>query len=259
MFSCVARRSLNYESTGDPGGRPSTPLRKGGCRINTQLGHPERIPTPAQILEWVDERQRRELEDAKLLAPRYNIAPSQSVLIAGRDPDGAWSVHPATWGFRPHWLPADRKAPINARAETVADKPMFRGALRKARCLVPADGWYEWQPQPQGPKVPHFFRRPDDGVFWFAGLKAAGADGERTMAILTTDANAVAKAVHGRMPVVLPDGAAASAWADPEAADSTLRDLMVPVADDLVETYPIGRAVNRPQNDGPELIEPAAV
>lgn len=222
------------------------------------LRHPERIPTPAEILEWVDERQRRELEASGLLAPRYNIAPSQRVLIADRDADGARTVHPATWGFRPHWLPADRKAPINARAETVANKPMFRGAFRKGRCLVPADGWYEWQPQPQGPKVPHYFRRSDDGVFWFAGLEAAGADGEPTMAILTTDANAVAKPVHGRMPVVLPNDEAADAWTDPGAAESTLRDLLAPAADDLIEAYPIGRAVNRPQNDGPELIERAA-
>lgn len=208
------------------------------------LRYPERIPTPAEVLEWVDERQRREFEGAGLLAPRYNIAPSQRVLRA------------AAWGFRPHWLPADRKAPINARAETVADKPMFRGAFRKGRCLVPADGWYEWQPQPRGAKVPHFFRRPDDGVFWFAGIEAAGADSERTMAILTTGANATAKPVHGRMPVVLPDDKAADAWTDPDAAASTLRDLLAPAADDLIEAYPIGRAVNKPQNDGPELLVP---
>lgn len=80
--------------------------------------------------EWVDERDRRYRDadiDAGLRLPRYNIAPSQRVLIADRDAEDAWTAPPATWGFRPHWLPADRKAPINARAETVTDKPMFRG------------------------------------------------------------------------------------------------------------------------------------
>lgn len=222
------------------------------------LRYPERIPTPAEILEWVDERRRRELEEAALLAPRYNIAPSQRVLIADQDAEGARSIRPAAWGFRPHWLPTDRKAPINARAETVADKPMFRGAFRKGRCLVPADGWYEWQPQARGPKVPHFFHRPDDGVFWFAGLEATDSEGAPTMAILTTDANAAARAVHNRMPVVLPGAGVANTWLDPDAAASTLRDLLAPLPDDLIKVYPIGRAVNKPQNDGPELIEPAA-
>lgn len=122
---------------------------------------------------------------------------------------------------------------------------------------APPRWWYEWQPQPQGRKLPHFFHRPDDAVFWFAGLAANDADGEPTMAILTTDANATAKPVHGRMPVVLP-GDAADAWLDADATASTLRDLLAPAPDDLVETYAIGRAVNKPDNDGPELIAPAS-
>lgn len=196
-------------------------------------------------------------DEEVLSRPRYNIAPSQSVLVVDRDAQGERVAHRATWGFRPHWLPADRKAVINARAETVADKPMFRGAFRRHRCLVPADGWYEWQAREQGPKQPYFFHRPDDGLFWFAGLGATDAAGEPTMAILTTGANAISQPVHGRMPVVLADDAAAETWLDPDAAASTLQDLLAPAPDDLIETYPIARTVNKPENDGPELVEPA--
>lgn len=193
-------------------------------------------------------------DEASLARPRYNIAPSHKVLVVDRGSEGKYVVHPAAWGFRPHWLPTGRKAPINARAESVAEKPMFRGAFRKHRCLVPADGWYEWQARDKGRKQPYFFHRPDDGVFWFAGLGATDVAGEPTMAILTTTANSVAQSVHGRMPVVLADNEAAEAWLDPDAADSTLRDLLAPAPNELIETYPIAQTVNKPENDGPELI-----
>ncbi len=186
--------------------------------------------------------------------PRYNIAPGQDVLVAGRDAEGARKVASARWGFRPRWLDADRKAPINARAESAPDKPMFRSAFRRGRCLIPADGWYEWQPRDSGPKQPHFFRCPDDRVFFFAGLAATDADGQRTMAILTTDANAVGKPVHGRMPVVLPDDDTANTWIDPAAEASTLEGLLGPLQDELVEAWPVSRAVNRPDNDRPDLV-----
>lgn len=220
------------------------------------LRNPERIPTPAELLERFGRDHADEA--AGLLVPRYNIAPSQRVLVVGRDAAGEQALRPATWGFRPRWLSAERKAPINARAETAPDKPMFRGAFRWGRCLVPADGWYEWQARDSGPKQPYFFRGADDAVFWFAGLAATDAAGARTMAILTTDANRVAQAVHGRMPVVIADDEAACVWLDPDAAKSTLRDLLAPARDDLVETNPIDRAVDRPQNDGPELVRPLA-
>lgn len=220
------------------------------------LRNPERIPTPAELLERFGRDHADEA--AVLLVSRYNVAPSQRVLVVGRDAEGEQALWPATWGFRPRWLSAERKAPINARAETAPDKPMFRGAFRHGRCLVPADGWYEWQARDSGPRQPYFFHGADDAVLWFAGLAATDAQGARTMAILTTDANRVAKHVLARMPAVLADDEAARAWLDPDAAESTLRDLLVPVRDDLVETYPIDRAVNRPQNDGPELVRPLA-
>lgn len=213
------------------------------------LRHPERLPSPGELLEEVDQ--------LILMRPRYNIAPSQRVLVALRDPEGGRQLQAATWGFHPHWLPADRTAPINARAETVADKSMFRGAFHKHRCLVPADGWYEWQPQERGPKLPHFFHRSDDGVFWFAGLATKNGDGQLTMAILTTGANAVAQPIHGRMPMVLMDEQATDAWLDHETAGSTLQNLLGPTHDGTITAYPVGRAVNKPENDDPSVIEPA--
>lgn len=191
--------------------------------------------------------------------PRYNIAPSQPIAVVGRDRDGQRVVRHATWGFRPRWLPAERKAPINARAEGVADKPLFRRAFRHGRCLVPADGWYEWQARGDGPKQPWFFHRPDDGVFWFAGLAAPGGDGEPTAAIITRAAAATFDTIHPRMPAVLADDDAARAWLDPDADDATLQAVLVPTDPACsLEPYAVGRAVNRPDNDGPELVRPQA-
>lgn len=191
-----------------------------------------------------------------LAIPRYNIAPSQQVLVVGRDAEGKRVVRPAIWGFRPHWFATDRRAPINARAESAARKPMFRGAFRSGRCLVAADGWYEWQGRDQGPKQPYLFHRPDDSVFWFAGLATTDSDGQRTMAILTTDANEIARPVHPRMPLMLADDEAATTWLDPEAAQSALQDLLAPPPDARLDAYPVSRAVNRPENDQPEVVQP---
>lgn len=213
------------------------------------LRHPERLPSPAEVLDEVDQ--------GALMRPRYNIAPSQHVLIVQPDSERRRQTAVAMWGFRPRWLPDDRKAPINARAETVADKPMFRGAFHKHRCLVPADGWYEWQVQERGPKLPHFFHRADDEMFWFAGLTATDAGGRPTTAILTTNANAVAQPIHGRMPVVLMDEAGADTWLNPDAPESALQDLLCPAADGTIDVYPVSRTVNKPENDDPGVIEHA--
>jgi len=188
------------------------------------------------------------------IGPAFNIAPSRSVPVVGRNADNDRVVSLATWGFHPRWLPADARSPINARAETARGKPMFRGAFRKGRCLVPADGWYEWQERVGGNKRPFFFHRPDDGLFWFAGLAATGADGEPTMAILTTEANGIAREIHPRMPAVLPDDERAATWLDPRTDEVALQELLLPVAGGLVEAYPVSRHVNRPANDDPACV-----
>jgi len=189
------------------------------------------------------------------IEPSFNIAPSRRVPVVGRNADDERVASLATWGFHPRWLPADARSPINARAETAREKPMFRGAFRNGRCLVPADGWYEWQERGERTKQPYFFHRPDDSLFWFAGLAAMNEAGERTMAILTTDANAVSKPVHPRMPVVLGDDERAAMWLDPRADDETLQGLLVPGEGSLVEAYPVSRRVNKPENDDAGCIE----
>lgn len=192
---------------------------------------------------------------ASLLVPRYNIAPSQSVLVVGRNAEGERVAGAATWGFRPRWYGRDRKAPINARGETVAEKRLFQAAFRRGRCLVPADGWYEWRADAEGGKQPCYFRRPGDALFWFPGLAATDAEGNRTMAIITGEGQGVARAVHSRMPIVLAGDSAAVSWIDPDAAASTLQDLLAPDARDI-EAWPVSRAVNRPVNDSPDLVHP---
>lgn len=226
------------------------------------LRHPERLLSPEQLLEQIDERRRRQGQDQGenpdvVQRARYNIAPSQPILVVGRDAEGERVTRIATWGFRPKWLQRDRRAPINARAETVATTPMFRQAFRRSRCLVPADGWYEWQAQPSGPKVPYFFHRPDDEAFWFAGVATTDAAGEPTAAILTTDANETAAPIHSRMPLVLPDDETAAAWIDADAPATQLEELLRPPGARLLETYPVSRRVNKPANDDPECIEQA--
>jgi len=191
-------------------------------------------------------------------APRFNIAPSQPIVVVGRDRDGERVVRQAAWGFRPRWLPADRKAPINARGEGVADKPLFRGAFRRGRCLIPADGWYEWQARSTGPKQPWFFHRPDESVFWFAGLAARNTEDQPTAAIITRPAADAFSEIHPRMPAVLPDDDAGRAWLEDDD-DERLHALLFP-ADPAcgLDMHPVSRAVNRPDNDGPELIRPQA-
>lgn len=204
-------------------------------------------------------RGHRWLADAPegTLRPRYNIAPSQRVVVLGRSAEGERVARTATWGFRPRWLEGKRKPPINARAETAATTPMFRTAFQRGRCLLPADGWYEWQSQERGPKVPYFFHRPDDALFWLAGLATTDAEGERTVAVLTTDANATARAIHGRMPVMLPDDEAAAAWIEPEADAGSLEDVLRPAPDEFIDTYPVSRRVNKPDNYDPKRAQPA--
>jgi putative SOS response-associated peptidase YedK len=152
-----------------------------------------------------------------------------------------------------------KQAPINARSETVADKPTFRHALRKRRCLVPADGFYEWAAH-DGRKQPYCFR-PWDGRPWaFAGLweRWEGPQGQlESCCILTTGANDLVRPVHDRMSVILPERHWA-AWLDAGLQDAgELVPLLRPYPADAMRAYPVGSAVNNPKNDGPVCLEPA--
>ncbi len=195
--------------------------------------------------------------------PRFNIAPSQAVAAI------RWSVErdrrelvPLAWGLVPHWAhdPAIGARMINARAETVATKPAFRDAFRRRRCLVIADGFYEWQNR-DGAKQPYYIRLKKDGPFAFAGLwdRSEKTDTPiESCTIVTTDANELLHPLHDRMPVVL-DARASRQWLDAETSDpEALQKLLHPYPADAMIAYPVSTLVNSPRHDGPECIEAAA-
>ena len=197
------------------------------------------------------------------LAPRYNIAPTQDV-VAIRHADAGRELAMLRWGLIPGWAkdPAIGSRMINARAETVAEKPSFRAAFRQRRCLVAADGFYEWQKAAEGPKQPYYIRLESDAPFAIAGLWERWRDpaGEtvESCTLITTEANAALAPIHPRMPVILAP-ADYDAWLDPRpASPDALHDLLRPYPGAEMAVIPIGRHVNNVRNDDPGCIEPAA-
>jgi putative SOS response-associated peptidase YedK len=198
--------------------------------------------------------------------PSYNVAPRAAVYgVRDRASDGERRryLSQLRWGLVPSWA-KDPKAGdrmINARAESLANKPAYQRAFQKHRCLVPADGFYEWQRR-GGRKQPMFIHRRDGEPMAFAGLWAAWRDasepdGEwlRSCAIVTTNANDALAPLHDRMPVVLEEHDW-DRWLDPTVDDvDALGRLLVPAGNDLLDTYPVGTAVNSADNDGPVLVE----
>jgi putative SOS response-associated peptidase YedK len=189
------------------------------------------------------------------LHPRYNIAPTQPVEAIVRDGEQK-RLGPMRWGFAAA-ATGPRLAPINARAETVASRPLFRDAFRRRRCLVVADGFYEWRKD--GPvKTPYFIRLRSGRPFGFAGIWsfAHTADGKRfaTCAIVTCAPNALMAQIHNRMPVILP-AAARDQWLDPAAKEAGLRALLTPLAPEDMEAYEVSTAVNSARNDSAECIQ----
>jgi putative SOS response-associated peptidase YedK len=193
--------------------------------------------------------------------PRYNIAPTQPVLIVRRDHAGNREQHLVRWGLIPSWVkdPREFTTIINARSETASEKPSFRGSLRHRRCLVPATGFYEWTGKP-GQKRPHLFRPRDGGLFALAGLAEhwVGADGSEleTMAILTTSANATMGPIHDRMPVIIaPEHF--DVWLDCTTGTSKFAEtLLMPPPASLLEIVDVNPRLNNPRNEGPDLHQP---
>ncbi|MBK7166107.1 MAG: SOS response-associated peptidase [Candidatus Microthrix sp.] len=203
---------------------------------------------------------------------RYNVAPTAEVFVVYEDGD-LRRLDGFHWGLVPSWA-KDLKIGnrmINARAETIAEKPAFRRAFAKRRCIVPADGFYEWtqEPDPTKPgkqrKQPHFISRPDGEPYAFAGLwerwrgdlNGDGTETEvRSTTIITTTANEPMAELHDRMPVMLAPGDW-EAWLDPTNADvDALGQLLVPAPPRLITHHPVSTEVNNARNQGPQLIEP---
>lgn len=195
---------------------------------------------------------------------RYNIAPTQDVAVIRKTAAGR-ELLPMRWGLIPRWAKDARLGArmINARGETVLDKPAFRGAMRARRCLIPADGFYEWQPQDQGAKLPYHIGRDDGAPFAFAGLWEhwqSPDDGRPVLscAIITTEANAVVRPIHDRMPVILGVDDY-DAWLDcGRQAGAAVQRLLVPCPAAGMRAQPLGTFVNKVANDDPRCLEPPA-
>jgi putative SOS response-associated peptidase YedK len=201
-------------------------------------------------------------EDQPNFPPRYNVAPTQPIAIV-RLVERKRQFALVRWGLLPSWVkdPKTFTLLINARGESVLDKPAFRNAMRRRRCLIPADGFYEWQQA--GDRKRPFFVRPESGQpFAFAGLWETwtGPNGEEieTAAIITTTANRTLTPIHERMPVIVPPGAFGM-WLNCAAVDAqTAAALITAAPESFFEAHEISTAVNRVANDNPKLIERSA-
>jgi putative SOS response-associated peptidase YedK len=229
---------------------PGTGTVAGVCGRYVQASSPELLAERFDVDEVrIDEHEAH-----------YNVAPRAEVpAIRRRDDRRVLSL--LRWGLVPSWAqdPKIGDRLINARAEAIAEKPAYRRAFERRRCLIPADGFYEWQPvADRRRKQPMFVHRRDGEPMAFAGLWEVWREHEdddwlRTCVIVTTEANDLLMPIHDRMPVVLPESAWET-WLDPDADPDTLLRLLVPVPDDVVVVYPVSTLVNSADNDGPELV-----
>jgi putative SOS response-associated peptidase YedK len=195
------------------------------------------------------------------ILPRYNIAPSQPVAVIPNTGDQRVAMY--KWGLIPSWSkdPTIGDRMINARAETLAEKPSFRNAYRRRRCLILADGFYEWKQDPtRKSKTPMYIRLINGQPFAFAGLweiwKSPGGDEVRSCTIITTQPNSLLEPIHNRMPVILPTGAYQEWLTGEDRQPAQLNSLLIPYPATEMLAYPVSRMVNSPQTDAPELIQP---
>lgn len=192
--------------------------------------------------------------------PRYNAAPMQMLPVVRERPNGERVVHLLRWGLIPSWSKDESIATklINARGETVAEKPSFRSAYKGRRCIVPASGFYEWKAITGG-KQPYYIHSANDELFGFAGLweRWTKPDGEPldTFTVVTTDANDVMKPLHDRMPVILlPEDY--GLWLAKGTESELVRQLILPFPSSTLRIHPVSKTVGNVRNDGPELIVP---
>lgn len=215
--------------------------------------------TPEQIA------QTFQLPDLPLLAPRYNIPPSQLIAAVRIDPETSTRhLVMLRWGLIPSWTKDPKSAPqsINAKSETVAEKPSFRSAFKWRRCLIVTTGFYEWQPQGRT-KQPMWIGFPDRRPFAFAGLwerwQRDEVDPIESCAILTTGPNRLMEPIHNRMPVILPS-TSYDQWMDPTNQNTdSLKPFLRPYSNDDLVAYPVSTLVNNPRNDVSQCLEAVSV
>lgn len=195
------------------------------------------------------------------IPPRYNIAPTQTLPVITNEKPHELSFH--RWGLIPSWAKDESMASkmINARSEGIDEKPAFRAAFKRRRCIVPASGFYEWQKQADG-KQPMYIHLKDQPLLGFAGLWEVWRDPQgaeqRTFTIITTDANPFMKSIHDRMPVILPPSAYSTWLAEGEVAAGELKPLLKPYDAGEMDAYPVSKLVNKATVDVPECIESIA-
>jgi putative SOS response-associated peptidase YedK len=207
-----------------------------------------------------------DISDLPMVLPRYNLAPTQeAAVVRVPAPGEPRRLDLLKWGLIPYWAKEASigNRMINARSESVAEKPAYRWSFKKKRCLIPADGFYEWKKEGKL-KQPYLIHRKDGKPFAFAGLWSSwkSLDQERpveTFTILTTDANDLLRPLHDRMPVIV-DPENFDLWLDPKIEDAAkLQPLLAPHAVDGFEAFPVSRAVNSPANDVVDCIAPLVV
>jgi putative SOS response-associated peptidase YedK len=212
-------------------------------------------PNPAEV------RARFNIAESVEVRRRYNVAPGDDVLAVTTDREGSPRGDLLRWGLVPSWAkqPDTGLKMINARVETVAERPAYRRAFERYRCLILADGFYEWQRLPAGPKRAFHITRADGGLFAFAGLWSIwhGEDDSklRTCTILTTAANPAIASLHDRMPIILAPEAE-TAWLDTATPQHQLHDILAGLAPAQTALRPVGPAVNDARYDGPECLAP---
>ena len=217
------------------------------------------LATEKHILEILYDLELR--GDLNLLKPRYNIAPSQQILGLRLSDEGAKRELAALkWGLVPFWAkdPSIGSQMINARAETAAQKPSFREALKKRRILIPVSGFYEWKKETGGSKQPYYITRKDGALFSLAGLWERWSKGKpviESATILTTEPNELIAALHNRMPLIIsPENY--QQWLDLKTDPDQINALLRPAPVESFTAYPVSTLVNKPVNDNPDLIIP---
>jgi putative SOS response-associated peptidase YedK len=214
------------------------------------------VPHPGEV------RARFPIGESVEVKRRFNVAPGDNVLAVTTDREGAPRGELLRWGLVPSWAkkPDTGLKMINARVETVAQRPAYRRAFERFRCLIVADGFYEWRPMPAGPKQPFHIARDDGGLFAFAGLWSIwhAPDGSqlRSCTILTTAASSAIAPLHDRMPVIL-DRDSETTWLEHSTPTARLSELLAGLPPSRTALNPVGQAVNDARYDGPECLAPA--